>query len=410
MSTANDYLAKQAEKYLQKLCLEIPGRRTGSAGNRMATAYLAEIFTGLGLQTTCPEFDCLDWEHGEARLLADHERFEAQINPYSLGCQAKAVLGVASTMEELEAVQAAGQILLLRGQIASEQLMPKNFSFYNPKYHQKIIRLLESNAPQAIIAATTRNPELAGAVYPFPLIEDGDFDIPSIYMTEEQGKRLVAYTGRPVSLEIDARRIPAKGCNVIARTGHATTPRVVLTAHIDAKEGTPGALDNAAGVVVLLLLAELLANENLQHGIELVAFNGEDHYSAAGEVHYFQSNQGILGDILLNINLDGVGYIRGDTGYSLYGCPDALANLIHTAFAPYSGVARGEPWYQGDHSAFIQNQVPALAITSEALFHILEAIAHTDKDVPELVDPSRLAEVAQALRDLLLAMDKKPSG
>ena len=34
----------------------------------------------------------------------------------------------------------------------------------------------------------------------------------------------------------------------------------VLCAHIDSKLNTPGALDNAAGVVTLLLLAELLAD------------------------------------------------------------------------------------------------------------------------------------------------------
>ncbi|MBK9392004.1 MAG: M28 family peptidase [Bacteroidetes bacterium] len=32
---------------------------------------------------------------------------------------------------------------------------------------------------------------------------------------------------------------------------------MVVTAHIDAKKGTPGAIDNATGVIVLLLLSEL---------------------------------------------------------------------------------------------------------------------------------------------------------
>ncbi|MEZ4997668.1 MAG: hypothetical protein R2758_09480 [Bacteroidales bacterium] len=32
-----------------------------------------------------------------------------------------------------------------------------------------------------MIGATGRSSALAGGVYPFPLIEDGDFDIPSVY-------------------------------------------------------------------------------------------------------------------------------------------------------------------------------------------------------------------------------------
>jgi hypothetical protein len=50
-----------------------------------------------------------------------------------------------------------------------------------------------------IIAATSRSPELAGALYPFAWIEDGDFDIPSVYMTDEQGARLAAYVGKAVA-------------------------------------------------------------------------------------------------------------------------------------------------------------------------------------------------------------------
>jgi len=34
----------------------------------------------------------------------------------------------------------AGWVLLLRGEIAKEQLMPKNFTFYNPDEHKRIIR------------------------------------------------------------------------------------------------------------------------------------------------------------------------------------------------------------------------------------------------------------------------------
>ena len=50
----------------------------------------------------------------------------------------------------------------------------------------------------AIIAATGRDPGLAGGVYPFPLIEDGDFDIPSVYMKDVEGDRLADYAGQEV--------------------------------------------------------------------------------------------------------------------------------------------------------------------------------------------------------------------
>ncbi len=138
--------------------------------------------------------------------------------------------------------------------------MPKNFVFYNPEEHQKIIALLEKGKPAAVIGATGRNSALAGGVYPFPLIEDGDFDIPSVYMTEEEGNRLLPFAGCIVTLNSVSVRIPGKGYNIIAVKGPEGADRIVVTAHIDAKKGTPGAIDNATGVIVLLLLADLLSD------------------------------------------------------------------------------------------------------------------------------------------------------
>lgn len=59
----------------------------------------------------------------------------------------------------------------------------------NPDVHWRIVAALEVERPPAIVAATARNLELAGAACPCLLIEDGDFDVPSVYMTEEEGVR-----------------------------------------------------------------------------------------------------------------------------------------------------------------------------------------------------------------------------
>jgi aminopeptidase YwaD len=399
-------LSQKASTYLHKLCIEIPTRRVGSDGNRAATGWFAQAVAAFGFNVECLPFDCIDWIQGGAHLTAGGVPFAVLASPYTLGVRAHAPLVVASTVDELEAVEATGRILLLRGAIAHEQLMPKNFSFYNPDEHRRIVALLEAKQPQAIVAATGRNPELAGAVYPFPLIEDGDFDIPSVYMTEEEGERLAGFIGREVAVEIRARRIPATGCNVEARKGACASRRVVLFAHIDAKEGTPGATDNATGVATLLLLAELLADYGGRLGIELVAMNGEDYYAAPGENQYVARNAGRWGEILLGVNLDGTGYRHDKTAYSLYNCPAGMEDGIRQAFAPYPELIEGGQWYQSDHSLFVQNGVPALALTSAGLAGLQAQIAHTAEDRPEIVDPASLATAALALRDLLLLLDR----
>ncbi|MGD9146762.1 MAG: M28 family peptidase [Anaerolineae bacterium] len=400
------HLTEKAGMLLHSLCLELPGRRVGRPGNRAATEFFAQTIASFGFDTQCPEFECLDWTQGGAHLTLEGEPFAVLPSPYTLGCRARAPLAVVSTIEELEAIDALDKILLVQGDLAKEQLMPKNFHFYNPDHHKQIVRLLETRAPRAIVAATSRNPELAGGMYPFPLIVDGDFDIPSVYMTDQEGERLASYAGRELTLEIEAERIPATGCNVIARKGDPAPGRAVICAHIDAKDGTPGALDNGTGVVILLLLAELMAGYTGDLGLEIVALNGEDHYSAAGEVQYISHNRDRFSEIVLAINLDLAGYREGQTAYSLYGCPDEIATAIRRAFSSREDTVEGEPWYQSDHSIFIQNQVPAMAITSDRLMELSTHVTHTDKDRPELVDLAKLESITRALRDLLLDLDR----
>jgi aminopeptidase YwaD len=141
-------------------------------------------------------------------------------------------------------------------------------------------------------------------------------------------------------------------------------------------------------------------------GVEIVAMNGEDYYAAPGEKLYLEHNRGRLGNVALSINLDAPGHRQGPTVYSLYDCPDAIAAAVRDTFGASADLREGEPWYQSDHMVFVQNQVPALAITSEGLMEIETAVAHTPKDRPELVDCTKLVTAAWALRELLNRLDR----
>jgi aminopeptidase YwaD len=396
-----DSLAARASEHLQRLCVDFPTRTVGSQGNRDAVAYAAAFLQTLGWTVETPSFQCMDWSESGVDLTAGVTSFEAFASPYSLGVLAGAPLVVLSDIDALEAAELEGKIALLRGDLAKEQLAPKNFPWWNPEHHQRIIAALERGQPAAILAATTRNPEIAGAVYPFPLIEDGDFDIPSAYMTEEEGQKLAVYAGREVNLEIRASRLMAEGANVIARRGGDGESdgrgRWVVSAHIDAKRGTPGAIDNATGVIVLLLLGELMADYVGDRMVELVAFNGEDYYAAPGERLYLQENQD-LSAIDLLINIDGTGYYQGDSHFSLYNCGDMLAARLRAVLAG-EGLAEGSQWYQGDHSIFVMAGRPAVAITSD-IDAISAQVTHTPKDAPEIVEPAKVAQVATAIRAL----------
>jgi len=396
-------LANTLREYLNKLCLDISNRHVGSPVARAATAFFADTIAHFGFEIEIQEFTCIDWDYGDARLIARGESFAAFPGPYSLPCHLEAPLVQATSIGELKALDTPGKILQLHGDIAKEPIMPKSFVFYNPEEHQEIIRLLEEKPPSAIIAATQRNPEMAGGVYPFPMFEDGDFDIPNLYLTDTEGERLMQQGAQNVSLSFESRRIPATGCNIIARKGPRDVERLTFCAHIDAKKTSPGALDNGTGVASLLGLAKLLRNYEGGLGIEIIALNGEDYYSVPGQMLYLQRAGDSFDRLKLAINLDGAGYADGGTEFSFYECPEPLIGLIQSELEKHS-LRRGEAWPQGDHMIFVMSGRPALAITSEKVAYLSTHITHTPRDTPEWVDCEKLSDLVFGLNDLVASL------
>ncbi|MFH1429374.1 MAG: M28 family peptidase [Candidatus Margulisiibacteriota bacterium] len=397
----NPQLIQNIQNHLQELCVNIPHRHVGSTGNQKAADYFKQATESLGFSTKVQSFDCTDWESGLVTLASGSNIFEAFVSPYSLPCDIHAPLVQAASITELENAELTGKIVLLHNEIAKEQIMPKNFVFYNPEEHKYIISILESKQPLAIIAATTRNPKLAGAWYPFPLFEDGDFDIPSVFMTAEEGNRLLEYSGDTITLQFDSKRIPSTGSNIIAKKGSENAKRLVFLAHIDTKKDTPGALDNASGVVVLLTLAGLLKDYSGSLNIELLAVNGEDYYSAPGQVLYLKMNTATLSNILLAVNTDGAAFGKDRTTYCCFECDEDILAAVKDVFTDKSHFTETVPWYQGDHMIFAMSGVPAMALTSESFEDLSANIIHTEKDTVDEVNPETILAIAKALKEFI---------
>ena len=228
-------LRDKVEAHLQVLCSEIGERRVGSEENRQATTYAKKVLQLSGWQVEETELSVIDWKTEGASLTCGKQSFDVFSSHYSLGCSVKGELIAVDTVGKLEKADIKDKIVLLYGEIASQQIAPKNFPFWNPEEHQHLVSVLENGAPKALISATERNSATAGGVYPFPLFEDGDFDIPSVYMKDTEGEKLLACTGQMVDLVSGAVRIPETAFNVIARKDSRTKDRIVITAHIDTR-------------------------------------------------------------------------------------------------------------------------------------------------------------------------------
>lgn len=391
---------------LDELCTKYPDRSVGSAGNHHATRLFRKIASELGFHVEEQAFDCLDWQDGEVILQCEKNNFNAYASSYSNGCNIVTELVEADTIEKLELLNCEGKILFLHGELTISPIMPKNFVFYNPEEHQNLIALLESKEPAAIITASGSCPELTGAIYPFPVFEDGDFDIPSVFMTDTEGNKLLPYAGQNFILKSHACRKKTKAKHIVAGKGNPNAGKIVISAHIDTKKGTPGALDNAGGVIVLLILMELLKDYDGNFQLEFVPFNGEDYYGVPSQMLYLIDNQDALDKIAMNINLDAAGLIGERTGISYYDVRDELKRKAESIFSDETHYVEAEQWYQGDHMIFVMNDVPAIAISTENIMKVLSEVAHTKKDIPGLVDPAILLDIALKLKELITALTR----
>ena len=391
-------------RYLNQLCLDIPQRPVGSAGNNLANKFFEEVVARFGWEIESTPFQAMDWIDSGAELSMEGKSYQVFPSPYSQGCEIEADLVSAGNLQELELVEAEEKLLLVHGDLTKEQLMPKNFVFYNPDEHKEIIELLEKKKPAAILTATGRNASLAGGVYPFPLIEDGDFHIPSVYLTEEEGIELLAEVGNPGFLVSRAERVFTESTTLVARKGEGQGRKISISAHIDAKIGTPGAIDNGTGVVILMLLAELFKEYRGEPVLELLPFNGEDYYASSGQMLYLDQNQGRFDEILININIDGAGYKVGPSAFSPFDLPDTIKTSLDSVLNSSGNLIEGRPWYQGDHSIFLQQGVPAIAVSSAWFVENVDSqeITHTPADHPEIVNHDRVVEIARAIEEFIV--------
>ncbi len=393
MDAESDELVERVAETLRRLTAH-PDRHVGGPGNLAATAMFADEMIALGLSVSREPMACVEWQPGSASIVVDGKRVDLEVGPYSLPCDVEAPLVGVATVEELEREEVRGTIVLLHGAIAAGQVMPRNFTFYNPDSHRRVYCAVDTFAPAAIVAATGRDPETVGSQYPFPLFEDGDLDVPNAYLTDVEGARLLASGASRARLRIVSERVPSTAEHVVASIPGTGPGRILVTAHIDSRRGSPGALDNASGVATLLAVARLLAGYREAPTVEFVPFNGEDDYANPGELRWVSENENRMGDIILGINIDDSGQRGAGNHVSFYNCPEPVENTVRRVMDGVPGLAEGPQWFQGDHAILGLYGRPAIAIASADMMSFMATAAHTERDSLELADPVLIARTA----------------
>jgi len=206
---------------------------------------------------------------------------------------------------------------------------------------------------------------------------------------------------------------------------------VVIGAHYDSVEGSPGANDNASGVAALLALARAFAGAAPSRTLRFVAFVNEEppifQTEAMGSVRYARRCRERGERVTAMLSLETIGYYADTPGSQVYPFPfqlfypstgnfigfvgnvasrrlvrEVVGQFRRHAIFPSEGVATlasipGVGW--SDQWAFWQEGYPAVMVTDTAPFRY--PYYHSPQDTPDRVRYDRLARVVLGLERVI---------
>ena len=215
--------------------------------------------------------------------------------------------------------------------------------------------------------------------------------------------------------------------NVIAEVkGSSRTEEIVIIgAHYDSREGTPGADDNASGTAAVLALARRYAKEHPARTVRFLLFPNEEYFrqEAMGSVVYARLCRSRNEDVVAMVSVETIGYFSDAAGSQQYPFPVNLLypdrgsfigfvgnlasrELVREALGAFrkgagigsEGVAapesvEGVDW--SDHWSFWREGYPGIMITDTAPFR--NPNYHRATDVPDTLDYHRMARVVSGL-------------
>jgi hypothetical protein len=218
--------------------------------------------------------------------------------------------------------------------------------------------------------------------------------------------------------------------NLIAELGGSAHPEevVIIGAHYDSVEGTPGADDNASGAAAVLALARGFAGGKPARTLRFLLFaNEEPPYfrgDSMGSLVYAKRCRARGDNVVAMLSLETIGYFSDQPASQQYPFPINLLypstgdflgfvgnvgsrGLVRRAVAAFRGAARipseglaapslitGIDW--SDHWSFWRQGYPGIMVTDTALFR--NPHYHRPTDTPEKLDYDRLALVVEGLQ------------
>ena len=192
-----------------------------------------------------------------------------------------------------------------------------------------------------------------------------------------------------------------RSVNVIATRGDVVPgrPWLAVGAHLDTVPTSPGAEDNASGIGALLAVAEALAGRRSRLPVVLIAFGAEEP-RGEGDANHHYGSRAYVGALsarekrslrgMVAMDRVGVGEVV-PVGSPEDGDPLRTELLVAAERIGVPTVAEAGQ-KSSDHWSFAREGLPGVRLGSTPY-----AGYHSADDVPEVVDPRQLAQVARVV-------------
>ena len=178
-----------------------------------------------------------------------------------------------------------------------------------------------------------------------------------------------------------------------------TQPHVVVGAHLDTVPQSPGAEDNASGLMVMAEVARMTRQQPGALPVRFVAFGAEEARGGNGTLYAFGSRHFVAGlgaserrAVRGMVALDRVGvWAAAVPVCHVAGADTSLADAIRRAAVPVAAT-RACVNRASDHVSFERVGIPAVRLGS-----VPYAAYHSATDVPTVVDRGQLARSGAVL-------------
>lgn len=364
-------------KILEQLCHI---RFAGSDNEKKAAEFLASVASGIGFSPTIEKFSLLSFEPGKGTLKPTEPDSEP-IDVKPVGLSANADIEAPLIVYSVHNIDWVNTFEL-EGKIVLTSLFPfyKNLkAFYEAKC-SAVVCVVPDEQENSISKLSQRS------AYEFP-------DLPCATISFPFAMELIKKNVKRAMLQTNHQKFEAESQNVIFSLPGETEKTIMITAHYDSTPCSPGAQDNAAGTIGLLMLAESLAGKKFKRGITF-ALCGSEEFGLLGSKFYtaFHSDQLDSIDLVINLDVGGdpFGYLRATVLGN-----EKLANFVES-ISKTGGIPLEvkQDIYSSDGMPFARFNIPSISFSRTSV----ASKGHSPYDSLDRIHVSAIEELARIVK------------